>query len=326
MNVRNHSIEVLCEPHHVSEVVQSVLHSIIFYRCHGKFNYKHEGSYSIGTLGFEEVSCDYLDLTYVRCSSPSLVRVVNNKIKEFVDKLKEYSLVGQPFQQLTGHHISGSPPTPAPTPETANSPNAGPRSPKLHQNISANFQRNQQEQQQQFNYNAVNAQQQTIYGTTNSFYGTINLEFYSKRPSRWPFNESNIVWEVWSLRIVPYIPGTKASTNSSQKGKSSGSAMDNNQSSIRTEDIVSKKLLEIVQLVNSDKCYLPQMPSQQHVDTVFDTGHGDSQPYLFKITYRIGENVQSTGSNGYRAGNVIVDNSNSSTSSLKKFFRETLAL
>jgi hypothetical protein len=32
----------------------------------GKFKYKQEGSYSVGTVGYEDVDCDFIDFTYVR--------------------------------------------------------------------------------------------------------------------------------------------------------------------------------------------------------------------------------------------------------------------
>lgn len=30
-----------------------------------KFHYKQEGTYSIGTVGVEDVDCDFVDFTYV---------------------------------------------------------------------------------------------------------------------------------------------------------------------------------------------------------------------------------------------------------------------
>ena len=64
------------------EAVSSLLHTVLFHRTLGKvsrrphasrvtlrpafqFNYTHDSSYSIGTLGFEEISCDFIDFTYV---------------------------------------------------------------------------------------------------------------------------------------------------------------------------------------------------------------------------------------------------------------------
>ena len=130
MNIRNHLIEIQCSHRDVNDVAQALAHSIIFFRTHGKFNYKHEGSYSIGTLGFERAFCDHFDFTYIRCSSLSLVSRINNKVQEFADRIGDF---------------------------------------------------------------------------THS--GTLTLEFFNKRPSRWPFNDSKIVWEMWNIKIS-IIPAT----------------------------------------------------------------------------------------------------------------------
>lgn len=89
MNVRNHSLDIRCNHQELREVVQALVHSLIFFRTYGKFNYKHEGSYSIGTLGCERVNCESLDFCYVRCASHSLTNKVDQKLNEFLDKMTE---------------------------------------------------------------------------------------------------------------------------------------------------------------------------------------------------------------------------------------------
>ncbi|RWS19880.1 autophagy-related protein 101-like protein, partial [Leptotrombidium deliense] len=164
------------------------------------FNYKHEGSYSIGTLGYEEVKCDFIDFTYVRCASESLVERINKDVKDFVEKLRE----------------------------------------------------------------------------SDELKGSLNLEFYCKRKGRmWPLNETPIVWEIWVLKI-DCIPVLNVLVGNAGK------------SSERVEEALLEKLLTIVQIVNSSKCYLPQMPNRENVDTVFDTSHRDVQPYIYKIVHKIG--------------------------------------
>lgn len=230
MNVRNHLIEIQCNLRDVNDVAQALIHSIIFFRTHGKFNYKHEGSFSIGTLGFEKAFCDHIDFNYVRCSSLPLVTRINNRIQEFVDGLNEY---------------------------------------------------------------------------THS--GTLSLEFYTKKQTKWPFNDSRIVWELWNIKIVVASPATVATTAASydrnqsptRNGNQSGGEHHHNNlhlqqritidSAIRPEDLLSHKLLDIIRLVNDDKCPLPQMPTQPNLDTVFDTSYSDLQPYLFNLSYKISE-------------------------------------
>lgn len=253
MNVRNQLIEIQCNHREVDDVLQALIHSLIFFRTHGKFNYKHEESYSIGTLGFERANCSQINFSYIRCSSHSLINKVNGKIQEFVDKLNE-----------------------------------------------------------------------------NTHYGNISLEFYTRRPSRWPFNDSRMVWELWNIKIV--INWNYSHQNSSKTigDQHRQTTSPNQSSSMRIEDILSHKLLDIIKIVNNEKCSLPQMPTQPHLDTVFDTSHSDLQPYLYSISYRITENLPNQ-NGSYRVsnakfadGNVVTDSTTQST--LKKFLLGTLEL
>ncbi|KAH9366812.1 hypothetical protein HPB48_022095 [Haemaphysalis longicornis] len=53
------------EGRQVQEAVLSLFHTLLFHRTLGKFHYKREGSYSVGTVGFEDISCDFVDFTYI---------------------------------------------------------------------------------------------------------------------------------------------------------------------------------------------------------------------------------------------------------------------
>ncbi|RWS07437.1 autophagy-related protein 101-like protein [Dinothrombium tinctorium] len=93
--------------------------------------------------------------------------------------------------------------------------------------------------------------------------GTLHLEFYCKRKGRvWPINETPLIWEIWILKF---------DCGNQDKQKE------------RIEDVLFEKLLTIIQIINSSKCYLPQMPNRDHLDTVFDTSHADAQPYIYKV-------------------------------------------
>lgn len=265
MNVRNHSIEIQCTLREVTDVAQTLVHSLIFFRTHGKFNYKHEGSYSVGTLGYEKAHCDQIDLSYIRCSSPPLVNRINSKISELVDRLTE-----------------------------------------------------------------------------NALYATLMLEFYTKRPSRWPFNDSKYVWELWNIKIVITQPSTNATTTYTS-GSAANSPYTNEQfnhhqqsngryleSEVKTEDVLSQKLLDIIRIVNGDKCSLPQMPTQQNLSTVFDTSYSDLQPYLHNLSYKISENLNGShlfvGSSSPRYSDATTVTDTSAQSTFKKFLLGTLEL
>uniref|UniRef100_T1II12 Uncharacterized protein n=1 Tax=Strigamia maritima TaxID=126957 RepID=T1II12_STRMM len=72
MNARFQVFELSLEGRQVEEAVASIFHTLIFHRSLGKFHYKQEASYSVGSIGYEDTDCDFLDFTYVRCSSDEL--------------------------------------------------------------------------------------------------------------------------------------------------------------------------------------------------------------------------------------------------------------
>lgn len=103
MNARSTAFEFTCLGKRINEIVSAIFHSVIFNRCFGKFQYKQQNSYSIGTLGFEEIICDFIDFTYIRVASVDLAKTVNNQIKIFVDELRalnnQYSNAANPTNQ-----------------------------------------------------------------------------------------------------------------------------------------------------------------------------------------------------------------------------------
>lgn len=88
MNARSEFFELSAEGRQVQEVVAAIFHTLLFHRTLGKFDYKQEGSYSVGTIGFEDVPCDFIDFTYVRCASEELDRVLMREIQAFSETLR----------------------------------------------------------------------------------------------------------------------------------------------------------------------------------------------------------------------------------------------
>ncbi|XP_057307251.1 autophagy-related protein 101-like [Hydractinia symbiolongicarpus] len=88
MNARSQVFEFTVELSQVEEVVCSILHTLLFHRSTGKFHYQQQGSYTIGTIGFEDVDCQFIDCTYVRCSSDKLHKNVQKQARQFKDALK----------------------------------------------------------------------------------------------------------------------------------------------------------------------------------------------------------------------------------------------
>ncbi|XP_066151781.1 autophagy-related protein 101 [Euwallacea fornicatus] len=97
MNARSQVFELTLEGRQADEAVASIFHTILFHRCLGKFMYTNESSYSVSTVGFTDVDCDFIDLTYVCCSSNTLNRHVKQEISNFSEQLRsnESSGTGQ---------------------------------------------------------------------------------------------------------------------------------------------------------------------------------------------------------------------------------------
>jgi len=89
MNARSQLFEFSVEFSQVEEVVNSILHTLLFHRSTGKFSYQQQGSYTIGTIGFEDVDCQFIDVTYVRCSSDQLTKNINSYARQFKEALKK---------------------------------------------------------------------------------------------------------------------------------------------------------------------------------------------------------------------------------------------
>ena len=83
MNCRSEVLEVTVEARQVEEAMLSLLHTILLHRSTGKFHYKKEGTYSIGTVGTLDIDCDFIDFTFVRVSSEELDRVIRKAVSEF---------------------------------------------------------------------------------------------------------------------------------------------------------------------------------------------------------------------------------------------------
>lgn len=87
MNARSQIFELTMEGRQVDEAVASLFHTILFHRSVGKFLY-NGSSYSVGTIGYTDVDCDFIDLTYVCCTSSRLDRTIKKEISGFSELLR----------------------------------------------------------------------------------------------------------------------------------------------------------------------------------------------------------------------------------------------
>lgn len=89
MNTQLETFDIKVEGHQVVEAVASIFHTVLFHRCLGKFSCNQDGSYyPKGTVGFMEVDCDFIDLTYIACSSETLNKKLKEMICEFSNELR----------------------------------------------------------------------------------------------------------------------------------------------------------------------------------------------------------------------------------------------
>ncbi|CAF0902260.1 unnamed protein product [Brachionus calyciflorus] len=90
MNARTQLFEFSCESRHVPEIVSTIFHTILIHRTTGKHTPKMDNSnaYTVGSVGFCDLDCDFLDYTYVQINSNELAQRMNQEIIAFSEGLK----------------------------------------------------------------------------------------------------------------------------------------------------------------------------------------------------------------------------------------------
>ncbi|XP_012160867.1 autophagy-related protein 101 [Ceratitis capitata] len=94
MNARSQVFDLAIEGRQVDEAVASIFHTVLFHRCLGKYMYTGDAQYSIGTIGYTDVDCDFIDFTYVCCTSELLIRNVKRAINNFSEQLRSNESCG----------------------------------------------------------------------------------------------------------------------------------------------------------------------------------------------------------------------------------------
>lgn len=90
MNARIQQFEFSCEWRQVEEIVSTIFNNVLVHRATGKYTPKPENpnTYTIGSIGFNDVDCDFLDYTYVQLNSSELSAKLNKEISIFKESLK----------------------------------------------------------------------------------------------------------------------------------------------------------------------------------------------------------------------------------------------
>jgi autophagy-related protein 101 len=90
MNARSQLFEFSCESRQVSEIVSTIFHTVLIHRTAGKHTPKADNpnAFTIGSVGFNDYDCDFLDYTYVQLNSTELSERINRDIDHFTEGLK----------------------------------------------------------------------------------------------------------------------------------------------------------------------------------------------------------------------------------------------
>eukprot|EP00118_Oscarella_pearsei_P026773 m.310420 g.310420 ORF g.310420 m.310420 type:complete len:220 (+) comp51586_c0_seq1:76-735(+) len=91
MNARSHLFDFTVEGSQIADVVLSLFHTVLFHRASGKIRFKRQGPHEVGTVGYEDVECDRLLFTYVRCTCPALDSNIRSSVDKFADGLQKSS-------------------------------------------------------------------------------------------------------------------------------------------------------------------------------------------------------------------------------------------
>lgn len=94
MNARSQVFELAMEGHQVDEALASIFHTILFHRSLGKFVYNGQTTYSVGSVGFTDVDCNFFDMTYVCCTSEQLDQTLKREIRSFSEQLRSNESLG----------------------------------------------------------------------------------------------------------------------------------------------------------------------------------------------------------------------------------------
>ncbi|XP_063711200.1 autophagy-related protein 101-like [Symsagittifera roscoffensis] len=87
MNAKSHKFDINVDESSCEELLSALMHTLFFHRSTGRFRYSGENNYSIGSVGFIDVDCKVLDLTYVKSDCAELHAKLHREIVNFHQQL-----------------------------------------------------------------------------------------------------------------------------------------------------------------------------------------------------------------------------------------------
>lgn len=96
MEVRNQTFEVKLQRCQTFDALSGVFQTVMMLRCTGKYEFYagSDNKYRVSSIGYRDVKCDFVDLHYVCCNSPSLINAVNAELLKFSEALQESESYG----------------------------------------------------------------------------------------------------------------------------------------------------------------------------------------------------------------------------------------
>ncbi|CAN0115156.1 autophagy-related protein 101 [Lampetra fluviatilis] len=143
--------------------------------------------------------------------------------------------------------------------------------------------------------------------------GTLSLEFYQRKRSRWPFPDESAPWEVWTLRVNLVAPSSEHERLALCE---------------RAAEAVGERIVNVAAVMGRHE-FTPKMPTQGELPRVFDTEHGEAQPYRHRLSLAV---TTTSGGGGGGGGNVGTGSvggpqlAHCVSTTVRKLIKDTLAL
>lgn len=104
MNARRKEYRIDLEIRQIPDAVSCIFHSLLLHRCAPKFVYTSDKHFKLGTIGVKEVTCEHIDLDYVRANSEELSLKLDEEVRAFYADVKREAIVRgkKPYETLIG--------------------------------------------------------------------------------------------------------------------------------------------------------------------------------------------------------------------------------
>ncbi|KAI0986676.1 hypothetical protein GJ496_010985 [Pomphorhynchus laevis] len=75
--------------HIVEDIINVIFHTILFNRCSGKLRLTDAGKFKTGSIGYQDVSCNKINFSHIRLTSPKFIKYVDDLIRKVLNSIAE---------------------------------------------------------------------------------------------------------------------------------------------------------------------------------------------------------------------------------------------